>query len=107
MAAEEQNVDPDRAKRPRVGGTMPARLRELIEKDLRELGTVDYNVRRHRRQGPVKPRVLPPEDLVHEKVEEIRKGHGNRVHYRCLNPKCGEVRKDKWETHIIAATTDV
>ena len=106
MATEEPESESNQAKRARVG-TMPTALRERIERELSELGTVEYNLRRHRRTGPVRPRVLPAEDLVHTKVEEVRKGHGNRVHYRCSNPKCGEIRKDRWESHITAATSDV
>ena len=53
-------------------------------------------------------RVLPPEDLVHEKQEEIRKGQANRVHFVCSNPMCTEpIRADKWETHILDKTSDI
>ena len=52
--------------------------------------------------------VLPPEDLTHEKTETIRKGTGNRVHYRCSNPKCEEpIRNDKWDTHVLKACSDL
>ena len=88
-------------------GAMPAALRERIEKDLQQHGEAAFHRRKHRRYGPVQARVLPAEDLVHEKVGESRKGHGNRVHYICSNPKCGEIRRDKWERHVIEATSDV
>ena len=52
--------------------------------------------------------MLPPEDLVHEKQEEIRKGQANRVHFVCSNPMCTEpIRADKWETHILDKTSDI
>jgi hypothetical protein len=94
-------------KRARVG-TMPAQLKERIEKALIESGEVEYNVRSHKKgPGPVRPRVLPAEDLMHDKIEELRQGKGNRIHYRCSNAKCEEpIRKDKWDTHILSATSD-
>ena len=58
-------------------GTMPDDLRQKIEKSLHDIGEVDYRKRSHHGSGPVKPRVLPPEDLVHEKSETIRKGTGD------------------------------
>ena len=69
------------AKRQRIEGavpqgTMPEDLRDKIEKSLRDIGEVDYRKRSHHGAGPVKPRVLPPEDLVHEKSKTIRKGTG-------------------------------
>ena len=46
-------------------------------------------------------RVLPPEDLVHEKTEEIRRGQANRIHFLCSNPKCTQpIRADKWEVFV-------
>ena len=89
-------------------GTMPDELRATIEASLAAIGTVEYHRRPHRKgPGPVQPRTVPPEDLVHEKVETIRSGSTQRVHYRCSNPKCPEpIRNDKWETHKIKMTTD-
>ncbi len=97
------------AKRPRTGGTMPPELREKIEKSLALIGEVEAYKKPHRKgAGPVQPRVLPPEDLVHNKVEEIRKGHANRVHFKCSNPTCEEpLRGDKWDSHVLKATSDL
>ena len=92
----EVGVAAGEAKRQRIEGAMPEDLRRKIEKSLEEIGEVDFRKRSHHGSGPMKRRVLPPEDLVHEKVETIRKGTGNRVHYRCSNPKCEEpIRNDK------------
>ena len=78
---------------------MPEDLRTQIEKSLEEIGEVDYRRCSHHGAGPVKPRVLPPEDLVHTKTETIRK---------CSNPKCEEpIRNDKSDTHILKATNDL
>ena len=106
QAEEEEEAARPKEKRARRG-TMPAALRERIEKDLQQHGEAAFHRRKHRRYGPVQARVLPAEDLVHEKVGESRKGHGNRVHYICSNPKCGEIRRDKWDRHVIEATSDV
>jgi hypothetical protein len=63
------------AKRIRTGGTMPADLKEKIKKSLGLIGEVEAYKKPHRKGGgPVRPRVLPQEDLTHDKVEEIRKG---------------------------------
>ena len=103
------------AKRPRVGASsaappsgMPAELRETIEKSLAELGEVDYRTKSHKkRPGPVGPRCLAPEDLIHEKVETIRRGTGNRVHFKCCNANCEEpIRNDRWDTHVLKMTSD-
>ena len=53
--------------------------------------------------------MLPPADLVHEKTDTIRKGSANRVHFACSNPKCKKepIRKDKWDTHVLQATSDL
>ena len=113
-AAAATDDGPD-AKRARTNdtddapkGTMPDELRATIEASLAAIGTVEYHRRPHRKgPGPVQPRTLPPEDLVHEKVETIRSGSAQRVHYRCSNPKCPEpIRNDRWETHKIKMTTD-
>ena len=86
------------AKRARTG-TMPPEIRDEIEKALLQLGEVEYYKKSHKRgPGHVRHRCLPPEDLVHEKVETIKKGHANRAHFRCSNPKCEEpIRNDRWE----------
>ena len=48
------------------------------------------------------------EDLVHEKTETMRRGQAGRMHFKCSNPKCPEpIRNDKWDTHVIRATTDL
>ena len=52
-------------------------------------------------------RCLLPEDLVHEKTGEIRKGQANRMYYSCSNPRCEDpIRADKWDTHVITKTSD-
>ena len=87
---------------------MPEDLREKVEQSLKEIGEVEYRKRSHRSSGPTRARVLPPEDLVHEKTETIRKGSANRVHFACSNAKCKEpIRKDKWDTHVLQATSDL
>ncbi len=82
-------------------------MRERMEKESGQLGDVAVHRRKHRRYRSIPARGLPAEELAHEKLEESRKGHGNRANYKCSNPKCGEIRKDKWETHVVAATSDV
>ena len=43
-----------------------------------------------------------------KKAETIWKGQGNRARFRCSNPNCEEpIRQDKWDTHVIKATTDL
>ena len=87
---------------------MPEALRAQIDKSLAEIGEVDFRKRSHRGAGPTRSRVLPAEDLVHEKTETIRKGTGHRVNYRCSNPKCKEpIRNDKWDTHVLKACSDL
>ena len=87
---------------------MPEDLREKIEKSLQDIGEVEHRKRSHHGSGPVTPRVLPQEDLVHEKTETIRQGTGNRVPYKCSNPKCEEpIRNDKWDTHVLKSTSDL
>ena len=96
-------------KRPRAGSSLPQGLREKIEQSLVVLGEVERCKKSHKKgPGPVGSRCRPVEDLIHEKAETIRKGQGNRMHFRCSNPKCEEpVRQDKWDTHVIKATTDL
>ena len=105
MAAEDKEGD---AKRQRKG-TMPAELREKILKSLEMLGEVEAYRRPHRKgAGLVQARCLPPEDLVHTKTGEIRKGQNNRVHFICSNPKCEEpIRNDKWDIHLTRACSDL
>ncbi len=87
--AEEEGVAAGEAaaKRQRTVEAMPEDLRRKIEKSLEEMGEVDFWKRSHHGSTPMRRRVLPSEDLVHEKSETIRKGTGNRVHYRCSNPQ--------------------
>ena len=74
-------------KRPRTGGTMLADLKDKIETSLSLIGEVEAHKKPHRKGGgPVQPRVLPEEELVHEKVETKRRGQANRVHYVCSSP---------------------
>ena len=89
------------AKRARVGN-MPPEIKEKIEKSLALIGEVEAYKKPHRKgTGPVQARVLPPEDLVHEKTEEIRRGQANRIHFLCSNPKCTQpIRADKWEVFV-------
>ena len=72
------------------------------------IGEVEAYKKPHRKgPGPVQARVLPAEDLIHEKKEEIRRGQANRIHFICSNPMCTEpIRADKWETHLIDKTSD-
>ena len=59
------------AKRLRTG-SMPADLKEKIEKSLALIGEVEAYKKPHRKSaGPVQARVLPAEDLVHDKVQEL------------------------------------
>jgi len=107
MSEDGVTVEGD-AKRQRIEGTMPDALRAQIEQSLQEIGEVDFRKRSHHGSGPVKPRVLPSEDLVHEKTETIRKGTGNRVHYMCCNPKCeNPIRNDRWDTHVLKSCSDL
>ncbi len=70
---------------------MPAELKETIEKSLASIGEVEAYKKPHRKgAGPVQPRCLPEDTLVHEKAEEIRKGQASRIHFKCSNPACGE-----------------
>ena len=98
------------AKRSRSShvGTMPHELRDAIEVSLAAIGQVDYKRRVHKKgPGPLQPRCVAEEDLVHAKVETLRIGQNKRVHYTCSNPKCdAPIRNDKWETHVIDMTTD-
>ena len=83
-------------------------LRDHIERSLSGIGQVDYTKRAHRKGlGPARPRCLPPEDLAHEQAETLRRGSGNRIHYRCSIPKCAElIRNDKWAAHVLKSTSD-
>ena len=96
------------AKRARTG-TMPPEIRDEIEKALLQFGEVEYYKKSHKRgPGHVRHRCLPPEDLVHEKVETIKKRHANRAHFRCSNPKCEEpIRNDRWDTHVLKMSSDL
>ena len=84
---------------------MPEELRAKIEHALEALGEVEFHRRLHRKgPGPVHPRCVPAEDLVHEKVETLHKGDKNRVHYQCSNAKCEDpIRYDKWDAHVLKA----
>ena len=87
---------------------MPPELREKIETALAAVGEVEYQRRSHHRKCPLFARVLPEEDLAHEKGEIVRKGSANRVHYCCSNDKCEEpIRSDKWDDHVLKMTSDV
>jgi len=96
-------------KRPRAGSALPQDLREKIEQSLAAIGEVEHRKKSHKKgPGPVGSRCLPAEALVHEKTETIRKGQGNRTHFRCSNPRCEEpIRQDKWDTHVVKSTTDL
>ena len=86
------------AKRARTSEpALPAALREEIERALTAIGEVDHFQKSHKRgAGPVPARCLPPEDLVHEKAETIRRGQAGRVHFMCSNPKCQDpIRNDR------------
>ena len=97
-----------RARTETSVGTMPSDLKGQIENALAAIGEMEYHKRSHKKgSGPVQPKVLPEEDLVHDKAETIRKGGAGRVHYKCSNAKCEQlIRADKWETHAIAARSD-
>ena len=85
------------AKRARTSEpALPAALREEIENALTAIGEVDHYKKSHKKAaGPVPSRCLPPEDLVHEKAETIRRGQTGRVHFMCSNPKCQDpIRND-------------
>ena len=71
--------------RARADGTMAPELRDEIEKSPAAIGQVEYQKRSHTKSGPVS-RCFPPEDLVHEQTETLRKGTGKRV--SCSHPKC-------------------
>ena len=89
--------------------SMPAELRAKIVHALETLGEVEYHRRLHRKgPGPVRARCVPPEDLVHEKVETVHKGEMKRVHFRCNNPRCEKeyIKYDKWDTHVLKATIE-
>ncbi len=93
---------------PKRARTMPAELKEKIEKSIPEEGEIEYHTKSHKkRTGPVRPMCLPSEDLRQEKSETVRRGHGHRVHYACTNPKCTEpIRQDKWDTHVMTMISD-
>ena len=66
-------ADPPAAKRPR-SGLMPPDLKQIIEKSIPVEGEIEYYTKSHKKQpGPLRHKCLPPEDLVHEKLEVIRK----------------------------------
>ena len=66
---------------------MPVDLKEEIEKSTPVDGEIEYYTKSHKKQpGPLRHKCLPPEDLVHEKLEVIRKGHGHRAHFMCSTP---------------------
>ena len=95
-------ADDSPEKRARVEGTMPADLREKIENALDALGDVEFKRRSHHKRGPIAARILPDEDLVHEKGEIVRQGAANRIHYVCSNDKCREaIRSEKWNDHVL------
>ena len=53
---------------------MHAALKEEIEKSIPVEGEIEYYTKSHKKSpGPLRHKCLPPEDLVHEKVEVIRK----------------------------------
>ena len=86
------------AKRARTSEpALPAALREEIESALTAIGEVDHFKKSHKKgAGPVPARCLPPEALVHEKAETIRRGQTGRVHFMCSNPKCQDpIRNDR------------
>ena len=89
-------ADPPTAKRARAS-SMPAELKAEIEKSLPEEGEIQFHTKCHKKTpGPVSHKCLLPEDLVHEKVETLRKGQGHRVHFMCSNAKCPDaIRADK------------
>ena len=87
---------------------MSADFKEMIEASLPMEGEIEYHTKSHKKgPGPVRHKCLPAEDLVHEKVETLRKGYGHRVHFKCSNAKCPEpIRNDKWETHVLKMISD-
>ena len=93
---------------PKRARTMPAALKEEIEKSIPEIGEIEYHTKTHKKgPGPVRAHCLPPEDLAHEKAETVRRGQGHRIHYACTNPKCQEpIRQDKWDTHVMTMISD-
>ena len=93
MAAE--GAEQGDAKRARAA--LPAALREEIERALTAIGEVEHFKKSHKKgAGPVPSRCLPPEDLVHEKSETIRRGQTGRVHFMCSNAKCQDpIRNDR------------
>ena len=101
-------ADDSPEKRPRVEGTMPAPMRAKIENALDALDDVEFNRRSHHSRGPLAARILPDEDLVHEKGEIVRQGGADRIHYVCSNDKCpGPIRSEKWNDHVLKMTSDV
>ncbi len=70
-------VEGGSAKRQRVEGsvpegTMPEDLRNEIERRLALIGEVEAYKKPHRKgAGPVQARVLPAEDIVHDRVQEL------------------------------------
>lgn len=95
------------AKRARTGGTMPPELRESIEKSLDALGQIELKKRsRKKGAGPVQAQCRPPEDLIHDKIETVRTGNANRVHYKCSNAACPDlIRNDKWDGAVANSCT--
>ena len=87
---------------------MSADLKKEIEKTLPVEGEIEYHTKSHKKgPGHVRHKCLAPEDIVHEKVETLRKGQGHRVHFMCSNAKCPEhIRNDKWDTHVLKMTSD-
>ena len=70
-------------------GSMPPEMKAEIEQALELFGEVERYRRPHRKgAGPMQAKILPPEDLVHEKSETLRQGSANRIHYKCSNEKC-------------------
>ena len=87
---------------------MPPELRAKIENALDALDDVEFNRRSHHSRGPLAARILPDEDLVHEKGEIVRQGGADRIHYVCSNEKCpGPIRSEKWNDHVLKMTSDV
>lgn len=103
-AARQGEAEPASASRP----GLPPELYDKIEQRLAAIGEVERVCKSHKKgPGPVRPRCLPAEELVHEKTETIRKGDAQRIHYRCSNAKCAqEIRNDRWDAHVAAATSD-
>ena len=100
-------ADPPAAKRPR-SGLMPPDLKQTIEESIPVEGEIEYYTKSHKKQpGPVRHRCLPAEDLVHEKVETLRKGAGHRVHFKCSNATCSEpICNDERDTHVLDMTSN-